>query len=165
MKKSHKLLFGILSLALLLPFLLKTVALVVIIIVFASMTQNRVDTHAEWVRTTSQEEKNLLLAEEDLEKATGLDFPSFNVIDMWPPEGLTQDPCYYWELELKEDFDKDYFDGLVHNEKFIFNQNDSTYTLGGLVKDGEEGSELEIILKGKKVIIYDPFELKEEYSY
>jgi hypothetical protein len=84
---------------------------------------------------------------------------------MCPPEVFTQDPCYYWELELKEDFDKDYLDELVDKEKFIFNLNDSTYTLSSPVNTEEDTYELGLILDGRKVIIYDPFELKEEYSY
>ena len=165
MKKIYKILIWILSIVYLLPQLLGTIIFLVFIIVLAFSEQKRIDEHAEWVRATPQEEKNILLTEGELEKATGLEFPSFDVIDMCPPEVFTQDPCYYWELELKEDFDKDYLNELVDKEKFIFNLNDSTYTLSSPVNTEEDTYELELILDGRKVIIYDPFELKEEYSY
>ena len=165
MKKIYKILIWILSIVYLLPQLLGTIIFLVFIIVLTFSEQKRIDEHAEWVRTTPQEEKNILLTKEELEKTTGLEFPPFNIIDIWPPEAFTQDPCYYWELELKEDFDKDYLNGLVDKEKLIFHQSDSTYTLSSPVNTEEDTYELELILDGRKVIIYDPFELKEEYSY
>ena len=165
MKKIYKILIWILSIVYLLPQLLGTIIFLVFIIVLTFSEQKRIDEHAEWVRTTPQEEKNILLTKEELEKTTGLEFPPFNIIDIWPPEAFTQDPCYYWELELKEDLDKDYLNELVNKEKFIFNLNDSTYTLSNPVNTEEKAYELELILDGRKVTIYDPFVLKEEYSY
>jgi hypothetical protein len=165
MKKSYRILLWVISLAFLLPLLLETITFMIFIIVFSVSQQKSNEEHAKWVRNTPQEEKNILLTEDELEEATGLEFPPFNVIDMCPPEVFTMDPCYYWELELKEDFAKDYFDGLVRKEKFIFNPNDSTYTLVCPVNEDEENCGLELILDGRKVIIYDPFELKEEYAY
>lgn len=164
MKKTHRVLIWVISLVFLLPLLLETITFLIFIIVFSVSQQKSNAKHAEWVRDTPQEEKNILLTEGELEKATGLEFPSFDVIDMCPPEVFTMDPCYYWKLELKEDFDKDYLDELVNKEKLIFNQNDSTYTLSSPVNTEEDTYELELILEGRKVIIYDPFELKVEYS-
>ena len=61
MKKIHKILIWILSLVYLLPLLLGAIIFLVFIIVLAFSEQKRIDEHAEWVRTTPQEEKNILL--------------------------------------------------------------------------------------------------------
>ena len=68
MKKIYKILIWILSIVYLLLQLLGTIIFLVFIIVLAFSEQKRIDEHAEWVRTTPQEEKNILLTKEELEK-------------------------------------------------------------------------------------------------
>ena len=65
MKKIYKILIWILSIVYLLPQLLGTIIFLVFIIVLSFSEQKRIDEHAEWVRTTPQEEKNILLTKEE----------------------------------------------------------------------------------------------------
>ena len=109
MKKIYKFILWSITGIITLPVILIIVIFIWFVVTYPSYHQKELEQHAEWVKNTPQEVKNSLLSKEEVEKATGIRFPPFKVIDMCLPSPLVQDPCVYWELELLEEFETEYW--------------------------------------------------------
>ena len=166
MKKSTKIILWVV-LGLVLSPILPVILLCILIVIDERVGQTERLNNAYTVTYDSslQKERNKLLTKQELDNITGINFPGFDVISVDPPGSLQQDPCYIWQLNLKYDFSKDYLEELIKGGKLSYIEEEDSYVYSLPIKKGERFSDLEIVIKGRSVIIYDVFELKDSYTY